>query len=78
MKKSREGKIGEKLRKYFHEAHHFSTLCFSSNLILLVCVYYVFGTSRKFQLICNFRLFLLLFMDSTVLFGTIHRSYCTI
>ena len=30
------------------------------------------------QLILLFSLFLLLFMGSTILFGTIHRSYCTI
>ena len=30
------------------------------------------------QLILLFSLFLLLFMGSTILFGTIYRSYCTI
>ena len=35
-------------------------------------------TSWKFQLICNFSLFLLLFMDLTTLFSTINRFHCTI
>ena len=32
----------------------------------------------KIQLILLFSLFLLLFMNPTTLFGTIHKSYCTI
>ena len=36
------------------------------------------GKNYFYQLILLFNLFLLLFMDFIVLFGTIHRSYCTI
>ena len=37
-----------------------------------------FGMDEICQLILLFSLFLLLFMGSTTLFGTIHRSHCTI
>ena len=40
----------------------------------LVCVW----LSLKSQLILLFSLFLLLFMDSIALFGTIHEFHCTI
>ena len=38
----------------------------------------MFGSKLKNQFILLFSLFLLLFMDSTVLFGIIHESLCTI
>ena len=37
-----------------------------------------FGSKLKNQLILLFSLFLLLFIGSTTLFSTIHRSHCTI
>ena len=37
-----------------------------------------FGIGLRNQLFLLFNLFLLLFMGSITLFGTIHRSYCTI
>ena len=37
-----------------------------------------FGMNEICQLILLFSLFLLLFMDSTTLFGTIHGSHCTV
>ena len=37
-----------------------------------------FGKNYFCQLILLFSLFLLLFMSSTALFGTIHESHCTI
>ena len=45
-----------------------------------VCVLYIVCVWQKLksQLILLFNLFLLLFMDLTVLFGTIYGSYCTI
>ena len=38
----------------------------------------VFGSKLKSQLVLLFSLFLLLFMNYTVLFDTIHRFYCII
>ena len=38
----------------------------------------VFGKNYFCQLILLFSLFLLLFMDSTILFDTIHKSHCII
>ena len=45
------------------------------NLKTIKCA---FDSSLKSQLILLFSLFLLLSMDPTVLFGTIHRSHCTV
>ena len=41
-------------------------------------IYCGFGSKLKSQFILLFYLFLLLFMDSTALFGTFHGFYCTI
>ena len=49
--------------------------CFYMNQTQHKCA---FGFSLKSQLILLFSLFLLLFIDPTALFGTIHRSHCTI
>ena len=46
-----------------------------ANFFYATCL---FGSRLKSKLILLFSLFLLLFMNPTVLFGTIHESYCTI
>ena len=56
----------------------FYTFCKRNIIVLYNEIQRVFGSNLKSQLIFLFSLFLLLFMSLTALFGTIHKSHCTI